>query len=48
MELPEAARGSTHYHALFFVSLNLFFLTVIVNSIAEFVRLRFKRNASQL
>ncbi|MCU0710586.1 MAG: ABC transporter permease subunit [Pirellula sp.] len=48
MELPEAARGSTHYHSLFFVSLVLFFLTVVVNSIAEFVRLKFKRNASQL
>lgn len=48
MELPEAARGSTHYHSLFFVSLVLFFLTVVVNSIAEFVRLKFKKNASQL
>jgi phosphate transport system permease protein len=48
MELPEAASGSTHYHALFFVSLVLFFLTVVVNSVAEFVRLKFKRNASQL
>jgi phosphate transport system permease protein len=48
MELPEAARGSTHYHSLFFVSLVLFFLTIVVNSVAEFVRLKFKRNASQL
>lgn len=48
VELPEAAGGSTHYHSLFFVSLVLFFMTVAVNSVAEFVRLKFKRNASQL
>jgi phosphate transport system permease protein len=47
-ELPEAARGSTHYHSLFFVALILFVFTVIVNSLAEFVRLKFRKNASQL
>jgi phosphate transport system permease protein len=47
-ELPEAARGSTHYHSLFFVALILFVFTVIVNSLAEWVRLKFRKNASQL
>jgi phosphate transport system permease protein len=47
-ELPEAARGSTHYHTLFLAALLLFAFTLIVNSCAEWVRLRFRKRAYQL
>jgi phosphate transport system permease protein len=48
VELPEAARDSTHYRTLFLAALTLFVLTFIINTIAEFVRLRFRRRAYQL
>ncbi len=47
-ELPEAARGSTHYHTLFLAALLLFLFTLVVNSCAEWVRLRFRKRAYQL
>ena len=47
-ELPEAARGSTHYRVLFLAALALFVLTVILNTIAEIVRQRFRRRAHEL
>ncbi|MDA1179013.1 MAG: ABC transporter permease subunit [Planctomycetota bacterium] len=47
-ELPEAVRDSTHYRTLFLSALTLFALTFLVNTIAEIVRLRFRRRAVQL
>ncbi len=47
-ELPEAAKGSTHFRTLFLAALLLFAMTLIANTIAEFVRIRFRRRGSQL
>ncbi len=47
-ELPEAAKGSTHFRTLFLAALLLFFLTLVANTLAEFVRIRFRKRASQL
>lgn len=47
-ELPEAARGSTHYHGLFLAALLLFCFTLVANTIAELVRMRFRKRAYQL
>ncbi|MCA9212796.1 MAG: ABC transporter permease subunit, partial [Planctomycetales bacterium] len=47
-ELPEAVRGSTHYRTLFFAALTLLVLTFCVNTVAEIVRLRFRKRAVQL
>jgi phosphate transport system permease protein len=47
-ELPETARGSTHFRTLFLAALLLFLFTLIANTIAEFVRMRFRKRASQL
>ncbi len=47
-ELPEAARGSTHYHTLFLAALLLFLFTLIANTCAEWVRMRFRKRAFQL
>ncbi|MCZ7645247.1 MAG: ABC transporter permease subunit [Planctomycetota bacterium] len=43
VELPEAAKDSTHYRALFLGALLLFGMTFFVNTIAEVVRLRLRR-----
>lgn len=47
-ELPEAAKGSTHFRTLFLAALLLFMLTLAANTIAEMVRIRFRKRASQL
>ena len=47
-ELPEAARGSAHYRVLFLAALTLFAVTFVVNSVAEIVRQRFRRQAYEL
>lgn len=47
-ELPEAAKGSTHFRTLFLAALLLFVLTLVANTLAEFVRIRFRKRASQL
>jgi len=47
-ELPEAARGSTHYRVLFLAALALFGMTFVVNTVAEIVRQRFRRRAHEL
>ena len=47
-ELPEAARGTTHYRVLFLAALTLFAITFVVNSVAEVVRQRFRRRAYEL
>jgi phosphate transport system permease protein len=47
-ELGEAAKGSTHFRTLFLAAVLLFVMTLIVNTLAEFVRIRFRKRASQL
>ncbi len=47
-ELPEAARGSTHFHALFLAAFLLFCFTMVANTFAEIVRMRFRKRAFQL
>lgn len=48
VELPEAVRNSTHYRTLFLAALLLFLMTFIVNTVAEIIRLRFRKKAHQL
>lgn len=48
IELPEAVQGSSHYRVLFLSALVLFLLTFLINTIAEVVRLYFRRRAYQL
>jgi len=48
VELPEAARNSTHYRTLFLAALVLFALTFLVNTLAEVIRQRFRKRAYQL
>jgi phosphate transport system permease protein len=48
VELPEAAQGSTHFRTLFLAALVLFTMTFILNTVAEVVRMRFRRRAYQL
>lgn len=48
VEMPEAARGSTHFRTLFLAGLVLFALTFCLNTAAEFVRQRYRRKAAQL
>ena len=48
VELPEAVRDSTHYRTLFLAALVLFIMTFTVNTIAEAVRLHFRKRAVEL
>ncbi len=48
VELPEAVRDSTHYRTLFFAALTLFAMTFVVNTVAEAVRLHFRKKAFEL
>ncbi len=48
VELPEAVKDGTLYRVLFLAALVLFAMTFVVNTIAEVVRLRFRKRASQL
>ena len=48
VELPEAVKGSAHYRTLFMAALVLFAMTFAVNTLAEIVRLRFRKKAVQL
>ena len=47
-EMPEAVPGSTHYRALFLAGLVLFAMTFVLNTVAEFVRLRYRKRSRQL
>jgi phosphate transport system permease protein len=47
-ELPEAPQGGTLYRVLFLAGLLLFALTFVVNTLAEIVRIRFRRKFKQL
>jgi phosphate transport system permease protein len=48
VELPEAVRDSTHYRTLFLAALVLFAMTFSINTVAEMVRLRFRKRSAQL
>ena len=48
VELPEAVIGSTHYRMLFVAALLLFAVTFVINTVAEAVRIRFRKRAFQL
>jgi phosphate transport system permease protein len=48
VELQEAPVGETHYRTLFVAALVLFAMTFVVNTVAEGVRLRFRKRAYQL
>jgi len=48
VELPEAVRDSTHYRTLFLAALVLFVMTFLLNTVAEAVRLRFRKKSVEL
>ena len=48
VELPEAVRDGTLYRLLFLAALTLFAMTFVVNTIAELIRLRFRKRSAQL
>jgi len=48
VELPEAVQGSTHYRMLFLAALVLFGMTFVLNTVAEAVRLRYRKRRVQL
>jgi phosphate transport system permease protein len=48
VEIPEAPPDGTLYRTLFVAALLLFAMTFVLNTIAELVRLRFRRRAYQL
>ena len=48
VELPEAPKGDTLYLVLFLTGLVLFAMTFVINTLAEMVRLRFRKRSMQL
>jgi len=48
VELPEAVRGGTLYRTLFLSALVLFAMTFVINTIAELVRIKFRKRFQQL
>ena len=48
VELPEAVQNSTHFRTLFLAALTLFLMTFVLNTVAEAIRLRFRRKAFEL
>jgi phosphate transport system permease protein len=48
VELPEAVQNSTHYRTLFLAALTLFIMTFVINSLAEAVRIRFRKKSLEL
>jgi phosphate transport system permease protein len=48
VELPEAVRNSTHYRTLFLAALLLFTMTFVINTVAEIVRMRFRKRSAQI
>ena len=48
VELPEAVQNSTHYRTLFLAALTLFAMTFVLNTVAEAVRIRFRKKSLEL
>ena len=46
--MPESVQGGTHYRTLFLAALVLFAMTFVLNTLAELVRLRYRRRSVQL
>lgn len=47
-ELPDTVKEGTHYRTLFLAALTLFIITFLLNTIAELVRIRFRKRVYQL
>jgi phosphate transport system permease protein len=45
-EMGEAVHGSEHFHALFAIGVVLFFITLALNLLADFISHRFKETGS--
>lgn len=48
VELPEAPRDETLYRVLFLTGLILFGITFVINTVAEMIRIRFRKKAAEL
>ncbi len=48
VELPEAVPDSTHYRTLFLAAFILFLMTFVINTVAESVRIHFRKRSMQL
>ncbi len=48
VELPEAVKDSTLFRMLFLAALTLFAITFVINTVAELIRIRFRKRAYQL
>ena len=48
VELPEAVKDGSLYRMLFLAALSLFAITFVVNTLAELVRLRFRKRTAEL
>lgn len=48
VELPEAPKDATLYRVLFLTGLVLFGMTFVINTVAELIRLRFRKRTMQL
>ena len=48
VELPEAVKDGTLYRVLFLAALTLFVMTFLLNTLAEIIRIRFRKRAVQL
>jgi phosphate transport system permease protein len=48
VEIPEAPHAGTLYRVLFLAALLLFFMTFILNTVAELVRIRLRKKFGQL
>jgi len=48
VEIPEAPQGGTLYRVLFIAALLLFAMTFLVNTVAELIRLRLRRQLQGL
>ena len=48
VELPEAVKDGTLYRMLFLAALALFLITFLLNTVAEIIRMRFRKRAYQL
>jgi len=48
VELPEAVKDGTLYRVLFLSGLVLFTMTFFINTLAEVIRIRFRKRTTQL
>ena len=48
VELPEAVKDGSLYRMLFLAALTLFVMTFVLNTLAELVRLKFRKRAAQM